>query len=206
MRGRRRRRRRARIFEFLDPGCTPHRFDPHALELDAQLLGHGGQKQRRRAQRGVDLRPVDILRRRQSAETESVDGAEMAVVGDAEAVVVDVGALEPLQLLGVVVVGCVECVSLVLEFRQGEGKGIAGAPEILFFGVEGEGFRFQRGDFGVQGCLFLFKGQEVGEGVGVGGPGFSEGFLGFGKVGGGWGGGVEGLEEADVGVSFFRCG
>lgn len=116
---------------------TPHRPYAVALEHEAQFLRHGGEQERCCAQGGVDLGPLDALLRGQTAEAQAVDGAELPVVRNAEAVVVDICALQTLQLRGVVLVCCLQCVTFVLEFREGEGEGVAVAPEFLLFFIEG---------------------------------------------------------------------
>ena len=119
-----RRRRRRRWVEFFDAGGTAHGFELVAAEGEAEFFGHRGEQEAGRAPGRVDLGPVDVLRRGEPAESEAVDGAEEAVVADAEGVVVDVGALESLELPRVVVVGCVQGVALVLERCQSEGEGV----------------------------------------------------------------------------------
>ena len=130
------------------------------------------------------------MRRRETAEPKAVDGAKETIVTDAESVVVDICALQTLELACVVIISSIEGVSVVLKGRECQGEGIAAAPERLFFSIEGEGFGFQGGEFGIQACFFLFNGDEVSEGAGFGGTGGRERALGGGN--GGWAGKVVG--------------
>ena len=146
------------------------------------------------------------MRRRETAEPEAVDRAEEAVVADAEGIVVDIGALQALELVGVMIVSGVEGIAVVLEGRKGQGKGVAAAPERLLFAVQGKGFSFQLSEFSVQGRFFLLQCEEIGKGPGFSGTGRREGGLGCGD--GRRGGDVvsQGFEKSNVGISFLGRG
>ena len=137
------------LLDLVDFRGAAHGLQPVATEDEAQLLGHGGEQQAGGSPRGINLGPVDVLRRRQAAQAQAVDSAEEAVVPNAESIVVDVGALQTLELAGVVIVGGVKSVAVVLESGEGEGEGVAGAPEGLLFGIERERVSFQLREFGV---------------------------------------------------------